>query len=94
MGGWMPRGWTPAMRRVYAAVRRAGDRGLTARELSVQLGISLRHVYRVLKALRERGLVKRLYQLRQEKVIDTRLKHHELTEIAHRYVAVEARRNV
>ena len=88
VGEWRPKGWTPAMRRVYDAIL-AAEEGLTPREISVKTGVSLRHVYRVLKVLRGMGLVKKLYQLRRESVIDTRLKHHQLTEIAHRYVAVD-----
>jgi len=67
-------------------VLREHPEGLTVRQISIMSGISARHVYRIVKALRAQGVVKKLYELRREKIIDTRLRHYETTEIAHRYV--------
>ena len=81
--------WVPvnseATERVIKVLKEHPE-GLTVRQLSIATGVSARHVYRIVKALRAQGVVKKLYELRREKIIDTRLRHYETTEIAHRYV--------
>ena len=81
--------WVPvnseAVERIIKVLKEHPE-GLTVRQLSIMSGISARHVYRIMKALRFQGVVKKLYELRREKIIDTRLRHYETTEIAHRYV--------
>ena len=68
---------------------KAHPEGLTVRQISVLTGISARHVYRVVKALRAQGVVRKLWELRKERIVDTRRRHYETTEIAHRYVLTE-----
>jgi len=76
---------TPAMTAVIKALLQNPE-GLTVRQLSIKTGYSARHLYRVVKKLREYGFIKKLWELRKEKIISTDLKHYETTEIAHRYV--------
>jgi DNA-binding transcriptional ArsR family regulator len=81
--------WTPkyseAVKRVIEVLK-VHPEGLTVRQIALAIGISVRHAYRIMKVLRANGVVKKLYELRKEKVIDTRLRHYETVEIAHRYV--------
>jgi len=82
----MPRrGMSPGMSRVLEVLR-VTPGGMTVRELSIATGLTARHIYRIVKVLRKMGKIKKLWDLRREKIIDTRLRHYELTEIAHRYV--------
>jgi len=88
-GMWVPKTeTTPGMRKVLRALSTAKD-GMTVRQLSIATGISARHVHRLVKVLRKRGLIKKLWELRRERIVDTRLRHYETTEIAHRYVILD-----
>jgi len=81
---WIPK-YSEAVKRIIEVLK-AHPEGLTVRQISLITGISVRHVYRIMKALRANGVVKKLYELRREKIIDTRLRHYETVEIAHRYI--------
>jgi len=83
---WMPKTeTTPGMEKILTALKVNPD-GMTVRQLSIATGMSARHVHRLVKVLRKRGIIKKLWELRREKIVDTRLRHYETTEIAHRYV--------
>jgi len=87
---WIPkRNMTPGMSRILEVLHVTRD-GMTVRQLSIATGLSARHVYRLVKVLRKRGLIKKLWELRRERIVDTRLRHYETTEIAHRYVISSA----
>jgi len=85
---WVPkRPLTPAIRKVLKALGRH-PKGLTVRELSIETGLSARHVRRVVKLLHHRGVLKKQYELRREAILKTDLTHVETTEVIHRYVLV------
>jgi DNA-binding transcriptional ArsR family regulator len=84
---WIPK-YSEAVKRVIEVLK-VHHEGLTVRQIAFITGISARHVYRIMKVLRANGVVKKLYELRKEKIIDTRLRHYETVEIAHRYILTE-----
>jgi len=84
---WVPRRITWAMGKVLDALERHPE-GLIVRELSMEMGLSARHLYRIMKFLHYSGLVKKQYELRREAILKTDLTHIETTEVIHRYVLV------
>jgi len=85
---WEPKkNMTPGLARVLAEIRAAPE-GLTTRQIAIKTGLSARHVYRVVKVLRSRALIAKLWELRHEKILDTRLRFYETAEVAHRWVLV------
>jgi predicted transcriptional regulator len=85
---WTPTESSEATKRVIELLKQHPE-GLTVRQISILTGISARHVYRIVKALHAQGVLKKLWELRREKIITTDKRHIETTEIAHRYVVVE-----
>jgi predicted transcriptional regulator len=81
---WRPTESSEATKKVIELLRQHPE-GLTVRQISILTGISARHVYRIVKALHAQGLLKKLWELRREKIITTDKRHIETTEIAHRY---------
>jgi len=81
---WIPKR-SEAVKRIIEVLK-VHPEGLTVRQIALITGLSVRHVYRIMKVLRANGVVKKLYELRKEKIIDTRLRHYETVEIAHRYI--------
>jgi predicted transcriptional regulator len=86
---WTPTEGSEATKKVIELLKRHPE-GLTVRQISILTGISARHVYRIVKALHQRGVLKKLWELRREKIITTDRRHIETTEIAHRYAIVGA----
>jgi hypothetical protein len=82
---WVPTEGSEATKKVIEVLKRHPE-GLTVRQISILTGVSARHVFRIVKALHRKGAVKKLWELRREKIITTDLRHFETTEIAHRYV--------
>jgi predicted transcriptional regulator len=85
---WTPTKGSEATKKVIEVLKQHPE-GLTVRQISILTGISARHVYRIVKALHGQGVLKKLWELRREKIITTDRRHIETTEIAHRYVVVE-----
>jgi len=81
---WVPTEGSEATKRVIELLKQHPE-GLTVRQISILTGVSARHVYRIVKALHRKGAVKKLWELRREKIITTDKRHIETTEIAHRY---------
>jgi len=76
---------SPGMKKVLEAIK-SHPEGLTVRAISIATGVTARHVYRCVKKLRAAGLIKKLWELRHERILDTRLRFYETAEVAHRYV--------
>jgi predicted transcriptional regulator len=82
---WRPTEGSEATKKVIELLKQHPE-GLTVRQISILTGISARHVYRIVKALHREGVLKKMWELRREKIITTDKRHVETTEIAHRYV--------
>jgi len=89
---WTPSESSEATKKVIELLRQHPE-GLTVRQISILTGISARHVYRIVKALHREGILKKLWELRREKIITTDMRHIETTEIAHRYVVTDTNAN-
>jgi len=82
----IPKRLSKCERRILELLKRHPE-GLTLRQISIRLGISARHAHRCLHRLHKRGLVNRLIDFRLEHIVRTDLKHSELVEVAHRWLA-------
>jgi Fe2+ or Zn2+ uptake regulation protein len=82
---WRPTESSEATKKVIELLKQHPE-GLTVRQISILTGVSARHVYRIVKALHAQGVLKKMWELRREKIITTDRRHIETTEIAHRYV--------
>jgi len=76
---------SPAMRRILDWLRQHKEGG-TVREIALALGISARHAFRCLKVLQHHGLVKKLWELRKERILLTYGRQQDTCELIHRYV--------
>jgi predicted transcriptional regulator len=89
---WRPTEGSEATKKVIELLKQHPE-GLTVRQISILTGISARHVYRIVKALHREGVLKKMWELRREKIITTDKRHIETTEIAHRYVVADTNAN-